>query len=69
MSNIKDCEIIKEINNRLMYGESIEDLIPFSLEPFSDDVKKELLMLYLKYGTNEHRIELCTNILKELDNA
>lgn len=68
MSN-NDCVIIKEINKRLQYGESIEDLIPFNLEPFSDDVKKELLMLYLKYGNNEHRIELCTNILKELDNA
>lgn len=66
MSN-KDCVIIKDINNRLQYGESIEDLIPLDLDPFTDDVKKELLMLYLKHGTNEHRLELCNNLLKRLE--
>lgn len=68
MSN-KDCEIIKEINNRLMYGESIEYIIPFDLEPFSDNVKREMLMLYIKHSTNEHGVNRCKQLLQELDNA
>ena len=59
----KDCNIIEDINKRLESGEDIEDLVPYDLSHASEDVRNELLMLYIKYGKNENRLEHCRKVL------
>ena len=64
---MNNCDIIKDITNRIVVnGESADDVMPECLNGLSKECVKELLMLYIKYGTDTKRVALCEKKLKEV---
>lgn len=63
---MSDCITIKEITTALQDGGDAEELIPYNAE-VSYDCYKELLLLYLKYGKNKDRLEICKKKFMEID--
>lgn len=51
----KECEFIDQITARLHAGEDPEKVVPYDLQGLSASCRKEVYMLYLKYGGNERR--------------
>mgnify|MGYP006969210497 FL=1 len=53
--NDEVCRIIERINRRLMNGEDPERVIPYDVSGFPPQVRRELGMLYIKFGGDERR--------------
>lgn len=59
------CKTIKEITNELVNGGDAEKLIPYDID-MDLECYAEMLLLYIKYGKNEERINICKEKYKEL---
>lgn len=55
--NSRDCEFIEKITARLHAGEDPETVVPYDLQGLSPQCRREVYMLYLKFGGNERRRE------------
>lgn len=53
--NELDCKFIEKITARLHAGEDPEKVVPYDLQGLSPQCRREVYMLYLKYGGNERR--------------
>ena len=53
----KECEFIEQITARLHAGEDPEKVVPYDLQGLPPSCRKEVYMLYLKFGGNERRRE------------
>ena len=53
--NEEVCRIIEKINRRLMNGEDPERVIPYDVSGFPPQVRRELGMLYIKFGGDPRR--------------
>lgn len=53
--NNEVCRIIEKINKRLMNGEDPERVIPYDVSGFPPQVRRELGMLYIKFGGDPRR--------------
>lgn len=62
--NDEVCRIIEKINRRLMNGEDPEHVIPYDVSGFPPQVRRELGMLYIKFGGNERRKAVVREKLK-----
>lgn len=62
---MNDCDIIKQMHERIQAGESADSVIPYNMNGFSKDIYKEALLLYIKYGSNAERLAFCKNRYKE----
>lgn len=56
--NDEVCRIIEKINRRLMNGEDPERVIPYDVTGFPPQVRRELGMLYIKFGGDPHRKQI-----------
>ena len=54
----KDCKTIKEITEEVIKTGNAE-IIPYDIGELSVDCRKELYLLYIKYGKDESRVEVC----------
>ena len=63
--NDEVCRIIEKINRRLMNGEDPERVIPYDVTGFPPQVRRELGMLYIKFGGNERRKAVVREKLKD----
>lgn len=64
---MNDCRTIKEITYAIMIdGADADALIPLDLRTFNKTCVIELLMLYIKYGKDEQRMQACKKKLEEL---
>lgn len=59
------CKTIKEITEALVNGADAETLIPYDID-MDLDCYAEMLLLYIKYGKNEDRMNICKEKYKEL---
>ena len=59
-------EIMEEIGAALAAGESIDDIIPLDLTCYTEANRVELLSIYITYGTDTDRVNVCKEKLKEL---
>lgn len=55
----KPCESLKDIINKLENGADADYIIPYDLSGFSEDCRKEIMALYIKYGSNDIRKDIC----------
>lgn len=56
----KPCNKLKDIVDLIMKdGANADDVIPYDITGFSDECKKELYALYIKYGKDKNRKEIC----------
>lgn len=62
--NEEVCRIIEVINKKLMRGEDPDRVIPYDVSGFPPQVRRELGMLYIKFGGNEHRKAVVREKLK-----
>ena len=62
--NDEVCRIIEKINRRLMNGEDPERVIPYDVTGFPPQVRRELGMLYMKFGGDERRKAVVREKLK-----
>ena len=62
--NDEVCRIIEKINRRLMNGEDPERVIPYDVAGFPPQVRRELGMLYIKFGGDERRKAVVREKLK-----
>lgn len=53
--NDEVCRIIEIINKKLMCGEDPDRVIPYDVSGFPPQVRRELGMLYIKFGGDPHR--------------
>ena len=53
--NDEVCRIIEVINKKLMRGEDPERVIPYDVSGFPPQVRRELGMLYIKFGGDARR--------------
>lgn len=53
--NETDCKFIEKITERLHNGEDPEKVVPYDLQGLSAQCRREVYMLYLKFGGNEQR--------------
>ncbi len=53
--NDEVCRIIEVINKKLMRGEDPERVIPYDVSGFPPQVRRELGMLYIKFGGDPRR--------------
>ena len=53
--NEADCKFIEKITARLHAGEDPEKVVPYDLQGLSPQCRREVYMLYLKFGGNEKR--------------
>lgn len=63
--NDEVCRIIEKINRRLMNGEDPERVIPYDVTGFPPQVRRELGMLYIKFGGDERRKAVVREKLKD----
>lgn len=56
--------MVSDIITRIENGESADDIIPYSCENLKLSDYYELLMIYIKYGTDEQRKKICKRKLK-----
>ena len=63
---MSNCATIKEITEAIQQGGNPEELIPYNAE-IDEECYKEILLLYLRYGTNRERLEICKNKFMELE--
>ena len=63
--NDEVCRIIEKINRRLMNGEDPERVIPYDVSGFPPEVRRELGMLYIKFGGDERRKAVVREKLKD----
>lgn len=63
---MSNCKTIKDITQAIIEGASADEVIPYDLSSFDIDCVKELLLLYIKYGNDENRIETCKMKYKEV---
>lgn len=56
--NDEVCRIIEKINRRLMNGEDPEHVIPYDVSGFPPHVRRELGMLYIKFGGDPRRKQI-----------
>ena len=54
---MSDCKTIKEITEEVIKTGNAE-IIPYDIGELSVDCRKELYLLYIKYGKNEERIKI-----------
>ena len=45
-----DCKIIEDMTMRILNGESVERVIPYHMDGFSEQCIFEMIALYVKYG-------------------
>ena len=62
--NDEVCRIIEKINRRLMNGEDPERVIPYDVSGFPPQVRRELCMLYIKFGGDARRKAVVREKLK-----
>ena len=55
---MSDCKTIKEITEEVIKSGNAE-IIPYNLEGLSLDCYLEVIALYLKYGKDEERKNIC----------
>ena len=53
--NEEVCRIIEVINKKLMRGEDPDRVIPYDVSGFPPQVRRELGMLYIKFGGDPRR--------------
>jgi len=53
--NDEICRIIEVINKKLMRGEDPDRVIPYDVSGFPPQVRRELGMLYIKFGGDPRR--------------
>lgn len=58
-------DILFAMMNTINRGDSIEDLLPYDLSGMCKDDRNHILSLYVLYGQDPERVELCRKILKE----
>ena len=63
--NEEVCRIIEVINKKLMRGEDPERVIPYDVSGFPPQVRRELGMLYIKFGGDARRKEVVREKLKD----
>lgn len=63
--NDEVCRIIEIINKRLMRGEDPDRVIPYDVSGFPPQVRRELGMLYIKFGGDARRKEVVREKLKD----
>lgn len=56
---MSNCKSLKDIVNELNNGKDADYVIPYDLSNFDIDCVKEIYALYIKYGKNEERKEVC----------
>lgn len=62
----KDCEAIQDIINKIELGYDPDKVMPYDLRAFSADCRRELLMIYIKYGGDVKRKELAKIKLRSM---
>ena len=55
---MNDCKTIKEVTEEVIKSGNAE-IIPYDIGDLSVDCRKELYLLYIKYGKDEGRKEVC----------
>ena len=63
--NEEVCRIIEIINKRLMRGEDPDRVIPYDVSGFPPQVRRELGMLYIKFGGDPRRKAVIREKLKD----
>lgn len=61
------CKLIEDITNKIINGGDADKIIPYDIKSLPNDMKMEMIGLYLKYGKDERRKEECRNALKWLE--
>lgn len=56
--NEEVCRVIEVINKKLMRGEDPERVIPYDVSGFPPQVRRELGMLYIKFGGDPSRKQI-----------
>lgn len=56
--NEEVCRIIEVINKKLMRGEDPDRVIPYDVSGFPPQVRRELGMLYIKFGGDPRRKQI-----------
>lgn len=64
---MSNCGTIKELTMLLENGADAEKVIPYDLSNLSQECILEILLLYIKYGRNTDRLEVCKRLYKEMD--
>lgn len=59
-------ELMEELGAALSAGESIDDIMPLDLSGYSEANRIELLSIYITYGSDPDRVEVCKEKLKEM---
>lgn len=62
--NEEVCRIIEVINKKLMRGEDPDRVIPYDVSGFPPQVRRELGMLYIKFGGDTRRKAVVREKLK-----
>ena len=55
---MNDCKTIKEVTEEVIKSGNAE-IIPYDIGDLSVECRKELYLLYIKYGKDEGRKEVC----------
>lgn len=63
--NEEVCRIIEVINKKLMRGEDPDRVIPYDVSGFPPQVRRELAMLYIKFGGDARRKAIVREKLKD----
>lgn len=63
--NDEICRIIETINKKLMRGEDPDRVIPYDVTGFPPQVRRELAMLYIKFGGDARRKDVIRRKLKD----
>ena len=58
-------DLMDQIGAALDAGEDLEYLIPFDLSGFSENNRIQVLSIYITYGKDPERVEICRQKLRE----
>jgi hypothetical protein len=58
-------DLMDQIGAALDAGEDLEELIPYDLSGFSENNRIQVLSIYITYGKDPARVEICRQKLKE----
>lgn len=65
----KTCKTIQEVIDSIEKGADADKVIPYDLSNFSKECIAELMMIYIKYGFDDRRKEICKKKLNEVGYA
>lgn len=61
---MSNCNTLKKVQQAIDDGVDIDIAIPMDMRYMSIECRKELCMMYIKYGSNEDRKEICRKVIE-----